>query len=174
MAVRRILRMGDPLLRRQAREVEDPTSADIKLLIQDMLDTMRHYDGAGLAAPQIGIDLQLVIFGFEHNPRYPDQPAIPQTILINPMITPTSQEKFEDWEGCLSLPGIRGQVPRFHQIHYYGLDKNGNKVENEVSGFHARVIQHECDHLEGRLFPDRMTSLETLGFEEELFQQNQT
>ena len=173
MAVRRILRMGDPLLRRQAREVEDPTSADIKLLIQDMLDTMRHYDGAGLAAPQIGIDLQLVIFGFEHNPRYPDQPAIPQTILINPMITPTSQEKFEDWEGCLSLPGIRGQVPRFHQIHYYGLDENGSKVENEVSGFHARVIQHECDHLEGRLFPDRMTSLETLGFEEELFQQNQ-
>lgn len=138
-------------------------------LLEDMRDTMRAQDGVGLAAPQIGVNLRVVIFGVERNPRYPDAEVIPQTVLINPSITVLDEEIEEDWEGCLSLPGLRGRVPRNRNIRYHGLDEQGVPVEREASGFHARVVQHECDHLDGILYPMRIRDMAGFGFTEELF-----
>jgi peptide deformylase len=158
MAMREILKMGDPRLLRVAAPVTEFDTPDLLALVEDMFDTMRAANGAGLAAPQIGEDLQLVIFGFERNERYPDAPPVPQTVLINPVIEPLGDERVDGWEGCLSVPGLRGVVPRFARIRYRGFDVQGRAIEREADGFHARVVQHECDHLIGRLysvlFPD--------------------
>jgi len=169
MAVREILRMGDPRLLRVAQPVRDFDTPELHALVADMFDTMAAANGAGLAAPQIGVDLQLVIFGFAKNERYPEAPPVPPTVLINPLITPLSDEKVEGWEGCLSVPGLRGVVPRFARVRYRGWDAKGELIEREVDGFHARVVQHECDHLIGRLYPTRMTDLTKLGFTSVLF-----
>jgi len=169
MAVREILRMGDPRLLRVAQPVRDFDTPELHALVADMFDTMAAANGAGLAAPQIGVDLQLVIFGFAKNERYPEAPPVPPTVLINPLITPLSEEKVEGWEGCLSVPGLRGVVPRFARVRYRGWDAKGELIEREVDGFHARVVQHECDHLIGRLYPTRMTDLTKLGFTSVLF-----
>jgi peptide deformylase len=148
MAVREILKMGDPRLLRVAQPVTAFDTDALHLLITDLLDTMRAADGAGLAAPQIGVDLQVVIFGTDRaNPRYPQAPVVPRTVLINPIITPLAAAEVEDWEGCLSVPGLRGKVPRFEQIRYTGFDQYGDPIDRTVEGFHARVVQHECDHL---------------------------
>ena len=169
--IRDILKMGDERLLRIAPPVPQQMigSAELQQLIDDMFETMRHVGGVGLAAPQIGIDLQLVIFGFERSERYPDAEPVPQTILLNPVITPTSSEIEDGWEGCLSVPGLRGVVPRFARIRYRGVDPTGRPIEREAEGFHARVVQHECDHLIGRLYPTRMTDLTKLGFTSVLF-----
>ena len=169
MAVHDILRMGDPRLLRLAQPVTSFGTAALDALIADMTDTMRAANGAGLAAPQIGVDLQLVIFGFERNPRYPDAPPVPLTVLINPTITPWSDEESEGWEGCLSVPGLRGWVPRWSRIRYTGVDPQGKVIDREVDGFHATVVQHECDHLIGRLYPTRMRDFTRFGFTSVLF-----
>jgi len=169
MAVREILKMGDPRLLRVARPVTTFGSAELGALITDMTDTMRAADGAGLAAPQIGVDLQVVIFGFEHNQRYPDEPPVPLTVLINPTITPLTSEEREGWEGCLSVPGLRGWVPRWARVRYTGVDPKGRFIDREVDGFHATVVQHECDHLIGRLYPTRMRDFTRFGFTSVLF-----
>ncbi len=169
MTVREILKMGDPRLLRVVPPVLAFDTAELHALIADMFDTMAAANGAGLAAPQIGVDLAVVIFGFDHNERYPDAPPVPKTVLINPKITPLSDAAEEGWEGCLSVPGLRGVVPRFTQIRYTGFDPQGRPIEREASGFHARVVQHECDHLIGRLYPTRMTDLRKLGFTSVLF-----
>lgn len=169
MTVREILKMGDPRLLRVAQPVTAFDTPELHALIADMFDTMEAAQGAGLAAPQIGVDLQLVIFGFSHNTRYPDRPAVPSTVLLNPVITPLSDEIVEGWEGCLSVPGLRGKVPRHARIRYTGQDPRGAPIEREVDGFHAVVVQHECDHLIGRLYPTRMTDLTQLGFTSVLF-----
>ncbi|MBX3642377.1 MAG: peptide deformylase [Rubrivivax sp.] len=169
MAIREILKMGDPRLLRIAAPVTDFDSPDLLALIEDMFDTMRAANGAGLAAPQIGEDLQLVIFGFEQNERYPDAPPVPQTVLINPVIEPLDDERVDGWEGCLSVPGLRGVVPRFARIRYRGFDPQGRPIERQADGFHARVVQHECDHLIGRLYPTRMTDLTRFGYTSVLF-----
>jgi peptide deformylase len=164
-----ILKMGDPRLLRVAAPVTQFGTPELLTLVQDMFETMKHAGGVGLAAPQIGIDLQLVIFGFERSVRYPDAEPVPQTVLCNPLITPLSDEKEDGWEGCLSVPGLRGEVPRYQHIRYTGFDPQGQRIEREAHGFHARVVQHECDHLIGRLYPTRMTDLTKLGFTEILF-----
>ena len=169
MSVREILKMGDPRLLRVAPPVRVFDTPELHALINDMFDTMEAARGAGLAAPQIGIDLQLVIFGFTRNQRYPDRPAVPSTVLLNPVITPLSDEMVEGWEGCLSVPGLRGKVPRHARIRYRGQDPQGRTIEREVDGFHAVVVQHECDHLIGRLYPTRMTDLTQLGYTSVLF-----
>src|SRR4051812_45007131 len=169
MAVREILKMGDPRLLRVAQPVREFGTPALRALIDDMFETMGDARGAGLAAPQIGEDLQLVIFGFDHNERYPDAPAVPQTVLINPTITPLTDEIEEAWEGCLSVPGLRGVVPRFKRIRYTGVDAEGRSIDREADGFHARVVQHECDHLIGRLYPTRMRDLTQLGYTSVLF-----
>ena len=169
MTVREILKMGDPRLLRIAQPVREFGTPVLRALIDDMFETMAAARGAGLAAPQIGEDLQVVIFGFDHNERYPDAPAVPQTVLINPMITPLSDEMEEAWEGCLSVPGLRGVVPRFKRIRYTGVDAEGRPIDREADGFHARVVQHECDHLIGRLYPTRMRDLTQLGYTSVLF-----
>ena len=169
MAVREILKMGDPRLLRVAQPVREFDTPELHALVADMFDTLRAVDGAGLAAPQIGVDLQLVIFGFTHNPRYPGREAVPQTVLLNPVITPLADELVEGWEGCLSVPGLRGLVPRHPRVLYAGQDLQGRPLEREVGGFHAVVVQHECDHLIGRLYPTRMTDLTKLGYTEVLF-----
>jgi len=169
MTVRTILKMGDPRLLAIARPVEQFATPELRELVADMFETMQAASGAGLAAPQIGVDLQLVIFGFERSERYPDAPAVPRTILINPEITPLSQDKEEGWEGCLSVPGLRGAVERYSLIRYTGYDPKGEKIEREAEGFHARVVQHECDHLIGRLYPSRITDFSKFGFTEVLF-----
>ena len=169
MAVREILKMGDARLLRVAQPVTAFDTPELRALIADMFDTMAAANGAGLAAPQIGVDLQLVIFGFERNQRYPDAPAVPKTVLINPVITPLSEAVEEGWEGCLSVPGLRGIVPRYSRIRYTGVDAEGRPIDREAEGFHARVVQHECDHLIGRLYPTRMTDLTKLGFTSVLF-----
>ena len=171
MAVRDVLRMGDPVLLQRAVEVTAFNTPELDTLIEDMLETMAACDGAGLAAPQIGIGLRVVIFGVEQNPRYPDADEVPLTILINPQITPIGDAADQAWEGCLSLPGMRGLVPRFTHIHYKGFDQNGEVIDREVSGFHARVVQHECDHLDGILYPQRIQDIRYFGFTEELFEQ---
>ena len=169
MTVHEILKMGDPRLLRVAQPVRDFDTPELHALIADMFDTMEAARGAGLAAPQIGVDLQLVIFGFSRNDRYPDRPAVPRTVLLNPVITPLSEDMVEGWEGCLSVPGLRGKVPRHARIRYAGQDPQGQPIEREVEGFHAVVVQHECDHLIGRLYPTRMTDLTQLGYTSVLF-----
>jgi peptide deformylase len=166
-----ILKMGDPRLLRVAPPVEPAMfgSAELKSLIADMFDTMHDAGGVGLAAPQIGVDLQLVIFGFESSERYPDAPPVPQTILLNPLITPLSQDMEEGWEGCLSVPGLRGAVSRYTLIRYQGVDPDGQPIDRTAEGFHARVVQHECDHLIGRLYPSRITDFGKFGYTEVLF-----
>ncbi len=170
MAVREILMMGDPRLLRLAQPVTAFDTDEIHLLVTDLLDTMRAADGAGLAAPQIGVDLQVVIFGSGSvNPRYPQAPVVPRTVLINPVITPLGSDEMEDWEGCLSVPGLRGKVPRFTHIRYTGFDQFGDPMERTVEGFHARVVQHECDHLIGKLYPMRMRDFTHFGFTSVMF-----
>jgi len=169
MAVKSILRMGDPRLLEKAQPVTNISDPAIHSLIQDMFDTMGAAGGVGLAAPQIGVGLQLVIFGFDKSERYPDAPPVPQTILINPMITPLTDEEELGWEGCLSVPGLRGEVPRFKQIRYQGINETGREIDRSVEGFHARVVQHECDHLIGMLYPMRMRDMSQFGFTDVLF-----
>ena len=169
MAVREILKMGDARLLRIAEPVQAFDTPALHTLIADMFDTMEAATGAGLAAPQIGDNLQLVIFGFSHNARYPDAPPVPRTVLINPVIEPLGGEEEEGWEGCLSVPGLRGVVPRWARIRYRGFDPLGHPIEREADGFHARVVQHEVDHLLGRLYPTRMRDLTKLGFTSVLF-----
>jgi len=169
MAVRPILKMGDPRLLQPAEPVRDFASPELKTLIEDMFDTMASAGGVGLAAPQIGVGLQVVIFGFERSERYPDAEPVPTTILVNPVITPLGDEEEEDWEGCLSVPGLRGMVPRFRRIRYRGFDERGSPIDRTVEGFHSRVVQHECDHLTGMLYPMRMRDFSRFGFTEVLF-----
>lgn len=170
MAVREILKMGDPRLLRVAQPVTRFDTDEIHLLVSDMFDTMRAVNGAGLAAPQIAVDLQLVIFGTDAvNPRYPEAPLVPRTVLLNPMITPLGSEEDEDWEGCLSVPGLRGVVPRWSRIRYTGFDQYGDPIDRTVDGFHARVVQHECDHLIGKLYPMRVRDFSKFGYTDVLF-----
>jgi len=170
MTVRDILKMGDVRLLRMAQPVAAFDTDDLHLLVSDLLDTMRAANGAGLAAPQIGVDLQVVIFGSNsRNPRYPDRPLVPPTVLVNPVITPLSDATEDDWEGCLSVPGMRGVVPRWSHIRYTGFDQYGDPIGRVAEGFHARVVQHECDHLWGKLYPMRMTNMAQFGFTEVLF-----
>ena len=164
-----ILKMGDPRLLRVAKQVATFDTPELHQLISDMFDTMRAVNGAGLAAPQIGVDLQLVIFGFKSNPRSPDAPVVPETVLINPVLTPLSDAVEEGWEGCLSVPGMRGQVPRWFALRYEGFDQFGSPIRREVEGFHARVVQHECDHLNGILYPMRIKDMTQFGFTDVLF-----
>ena len=168
MAIRKVLRIGDPQLRRHADAVDRFGDAALGTLITDMLDTMKACDGAGLAAPQVGVPLRVVIFGVDNNSRYPDAPPIPLTVLVNPEISPVGEVMDEGWEGCLSVPGMRGLVPRYTHIRYRGLDAEGKPVDRKADGFHARVVQHECDHLDGILYPDRIENRRMFGFIEEL------
>ena len=167
MAVRPVLKMGEPLLRQVAAPVRH-FDADLTALIADMNDTMRSLNGAGLAAPQIGVSLRVVIFEVTVNPRYPDVPPIPYTVLVNPELTPLDDLQEEGWEGCLSVPGLRGLVPRHRNLRYRGFDLEGAPIDRTVEGFHARVVQHEVDHLDGILYPERMRDLRNFGFEEAL------
>ena len=167
--IRQVLRMGDPRLLARASPLENFRSEELKQLLADMRDTMAHLNGAGLAAPQIGVGLRVVMFGVKANPRYPDAEEVPDTVLINPVLEPLSDEMEEGWEGCLSVPGMRGWVPRWTQLRYWGFDQEGNRFSREVRGFHARVVQHECDHLDGILYPMRIRDLAKFGFNEELF-----
>jgi peptide deformylase len=169
MTVREILKMGDPRLLRVAKPVEHFDTPEMRELIADMFETMKHANGAGLAAPQIGVDLQLVIYGYDSNVRYPDAPPVPKTVLINPVITPLDDGEVDGWEGCLSVPGLRGVVPRWERIRYTGFDELGQPIDREADGFHARVVQHECDHLIGRLYPTRMRDLTQFGYTSVLF-----
>jgi len=186
MAIREILKMGDARLLRVAQPVRAFDTPALHALVADLLDTMAAADGAGLAAPQIGVDLQVVVFGFERNLRYPAAPPVPRTVLVNPVITPLrtaagaardgqddeDDDEDEGWEGCLSVPGLRGLVPRWRRIRYTGFDPQGRPLTREVEGFHARVVQHECDHLIGRLYPTRMRDLTRLGYTEVLMAQS--
>ena len=169
MSVREILKMGDPRLLRQAEPVKQFGTAELEVLIADMFDTMYAANGAGLAAPQIGVNLQLVIFGFKQNQRYPEAPPVPETVLINPVLKPLSDEMDENWEGCLSVPGLRGVVPRWSKLHYEGFDQRGTRISRDVDGFHARVVQHECDHLAGILYPMRVKDFSRFGYVDVLF-----
>jgi peptide deformylase len=169
MTIRQVLKMGDPRLLRISEPVRDFKSKVLKDLIEDMQDTMYSLNGAGLAAPQIGINLRVVIFGVNKTPRYPDAEEVPYTVLINPKLTFIEEEMEEGWEGCLSVPGMRGLVPRFKKLRYQGYDLNQNPIDRTVSDFHARVVQHECDHLDGILYPMRIEDLRNFGFSEILF-----
>lgn len=170
---RSILRMGDPFLLQRAREVDAFDTPFLHALIEDMTDTMRAANGVGLAAPQIGVDARVVIFGFQSSPRYPDAEPVPYTVLVNPVLTPLGDETEEGWEGCLSVPGLRGLVPRFTRLRYTGFDPYGQRIERIAEGFHARVVQHECDHLDGLLYPMRIRDMTKFGFNEELFPDQQ-
>lgn len=161
--------MGDARLLRVAQPVLEFNTPELLALIADMFETMEHASGAGLAAPQIGVDLRLVIFGFKNNQRYPDAPTVPETVLINPVLTPLSEEIDEAWEGCLSVPGMRGLVPRWSKLRYQGFNQYGESICRDVDGFHARVVQHECDHLDGKLYPMRIRDLSQFGYTEVLF-----
>ena len=165
--------MGDPRLLARAEEVRDFATPELEALLTDMRETMAHLDGAGLAAPQIGVPLRVVIFGFEANPRYPEAAAVPYTVLINPQLTPLSEEEEEGWEGCLSVPGLRGMVPRWKRLRYSGRDAQGVVMEREAEGFHARVVQHECDHLDGILYPMRVRDFRRFGYTDVLQLANQ-
>jgi peptide deformylase len=167
--IRDVLRMGDPRLWQKSLPIAEFNTKELGELLQDMRDTMAHLNGAGLAAPQIGVPLRLVIFGVKSNPRYPGIDDVPDTVLINPVLTPLSDEVEEGWEGCLSVPGMRGWVPRFHKLRYSGFDEHGERFEREAEGFHARVVQHEVDHLDGILYPMRIRDLTRFGFNEALF-----
>lgn len=172
MSIKSVLRMGDPRLLEVSREVVKFGTPELEALVQDMHDTMAALDGAGLAAPQIGVSLQVVIFGVKRNPRYPDAEEVPYTVLVNPVITPLTPEMESGWEGCLSVPGLRGMVPRYTSVRYIGKDQHGKTIDRSVDGFHARVVQHECDHLNGILYPMRMTDFRTFGFTDVLFPDN--
>jgi peptide deformylase len=167
--IRPILKMGDPRLLERSKSVDRFGTPELKQLIADLRETMIEAHGAGLAAPQIGVGLRVVIFGFEHNDRYPDAEPVPYTELVNPVLTPLTTEMEEGWEGCLSVPGLRGQVPRFTRLRYTGFDPDGRPIQREASGFHARVVQHEVDHLDGILYPMRIRDMRSLGFTEVLF-----
>lgn len=167
--IREVLRMGDPRLLEKARPVEAFGTPELRALVADMRETMRAVNGAGLAAPQIGVGLRVAIFGFEANPRYPQAEAVPYTVLLNPVLRPLSDEIEEDWEGCLSVPGLRGVVPRWTRMAYRGFDPEGAPIEREASGFHARVVQHECDHLDGILYPMRIRDFTKFGYTDVLF-----
>jgi len=169
MPVREVLRMGHPVLRERAKPVEQFGTPELRALLEDMKETMAFKNGAGLAAPQIGGGQRVVIFGVEHNPRYPDAEPVPFTVLVNPKLVMLTRDVEEDWEGCLSVPGMRGVVPRYTKLRYTGFDIEGNPIDRVAEGFHARVVQHECDHLDGILYPQRMTDLTRFGFNEELF-----
>jgi peptide deformylase len=169
MAIREVLKMGDPRLLAIAEPVGEFGSPELQNLLTDMQDTMRDLNGAGLAAPQIGVGLRVVIFGFDENPRYPHAAAVPFTVLINPQITPLSEIQEDGWEGCLSVPGMRGLVPRYRELRYTGFDAEGNPIDRTATDFHARVVQHELDHLDGILYPRRIRDLTQFGFNEALF-----
>ncbi len=169
MAIKPVLKMGEPVLLEVAKPVDQFDTPELHALIQDMQDTMAHLNGAGLAAPQIGVSLQVVIFGFEKNQRYPDADEVPFTVLINPKLTPLSDEQEDGLEGCLSVPGMRGMVPRYANLRYQGVDQYGAAIDRTVSGFHARVVQHECDHLQGILYPMRIKDFRLFGFTDVLF-----
>ena len=169
MTVREILKMGDPRLLLVAKPLIEFDTPAVRALIADMFETMHAANGVGLAAPQIGVDLALVIFGFRQNQRYPDAPPVPETVLINPQITPLDAQEEEGWEGCLSIPGLRGKVPRFMRIRYSGFDPQGQRIDREAEGFHARVVQHECDHLTGTLYPMRIRDFSQFGYTSVLF-----
>jgi peptide deformylase len=169
MPVRPVLRMGDPVLLQKAAPVTAFNTPELHALIQDMQDTMADMNGAGIAAPQIGVSLRVVIFGVGKNPRYPDAEQVPYTILINPVLNPVGEDMDDGWEGCLSVPGMRGLVPRYTRLHYTGFDLYGQPIDRLVSGFHARVVQHECDHLDGILYPMRIKDLAQFGFTDVLF-----
>ena len=168
MPIKTVLRMGDPRLLQASAEVSQLPSAALDELVQDLRDTMVSYNGAGLAAPQIGVLQRVVVFGVQTNPRYPDAEPVPDTVLINPLIEVMDAELEQGWEGCLSVPGMRGLVPRYKAIRYSGLDQHGQRIEREANGFHARVVQHECDHLDGFIYPMRMPDMAAFGFEAEL------
>jgi peptide deformylase len=167
--IRPVLRMGDPRLWQKSRPVGEFNTEELNELLQDMRDTMAHLNGAGLAAPQVGVPVRVVVFGVTANPRYPDIEPVPDTVLINPVLTPLSGEEEEGWEGCLSVPGMRGWVPRFAKLRYSGYDERGRRFQRDVEGFHARVVQHEVDHLDGILYPMRIRDLTKFGFNEALF-----
>jgi len=169
MAIRKLLRMGNPILLKKAEKVEKFDTPEIHELIKDMIETMKDAEGAGLAAPQVGESIQLVIFGVDKNERYPEAEEVPFTVLINPVITPLTQDKEDDWEGCLSVPGMRGVVPRYKQINYKGFDQYGNEIDRDAEDFHARVVQHECDHLLGILYPTRIENMKLFGYHDEIF-----
>lgn len=169
MPIRPVLRMGDPVLLQKATPVEQFDTPELHALIQDMNDTMAYMDGAGIAAPQIGVSLRVVIFGVQKNPRYPDAEVVPFTVLINPVITPLGAEMEDGWEGCLSVPGMRGVVPRYTHLRYTGFDQFGRPIDRTVNDFHARVVQHECDHLDGILYPMRIKDLTRFGYTDVLF-----
>ena len=169
MAIRTVLKMGDSILLKVASKVEKFGTLEINTLIQDMHDTMEALEGAGLAAPQIGVSQQVVIFGVKFNQRYPDAEEVPYTVLLNPVLTPLTQEVEQDWEGCLSVPGLRGMVSRFTRLRYRGVDQYGKPIDRTVEGFHARVVQHECDHLQGILYPMRITDFRLFGYTEVMF-----
>lgn len=169
MAIKPVLRMGDPRLLEVSKPVDQFDTPALHALLQDMHDTMEHLNGAGLAAPQVGVGLQVVIFGVERNPRYPDVEEVPHTVLINPNLTVMGDEMEDGWEGCLSVPGMRGMVPRYKRLRYQGFDQYGNPIDRTVDGFHARVVQHETDHLFGILYPMRIRDMRLFGFTTELF-----
>ena len=171
MSILKIARMGHPVLRAKARPLHpsEIRTPKVQQLIDDLFETMKEYQGVGLAAPQIGVNLRVVIFGVHANPRYPEVEEVPDTVLVNPVLEALSDETDEGWEGCLSVPGMRGWVPRWKRLRYWGFDETGFRFSREVEGFHARVVQHECDHLDGILYPQRMTDLSKFGFNEELF-----
>jgi peptide deformylase len=170
MAILKVARLGHPILRRIAEPVspEAIASPTIQRLVDDLIETMHEYDGAGLAAPQVHVSLQVVVFAVEGNPRYPDAPSIPLTVLVNPKVRALTERTEEDWEGCLSLPDLRGKVPRFTRVEVDAYDRSGKKLRFDAEGFHARVVQHECDHLLGKVFVDRMRSMDSLSFNREL------
>lgn len=169
MAVKPVLRMGDARLLERSREVERFNTPDLHALLQDMHDTMEAMNGAGLAAPQVAVQLRVVVFGLKRNPRYPDAEEVPYTVLINPLLTPLDAEIEDGWEGCLSVPGMRGLVPRYRSLRYRGYDQYGDRIDRSVSGFHARVVQHEVDHLDGILYPMRIADMRNFGFHDVLF-----
>ena len=168
MAERRVLKMGDPRLNRLAQPIEAFDTEELHALVRDLWDTMAARSGAGIAAPQIGVNLRVVVFAMQVNPRYPNADPVPETVLINPVLTPVDEAQEYGWEGCLSVPGMRGNVPRYKRLRYTGFDAHGNVIDREVDGFHARVVQHECDHLDGILYPMRVTDFKDFGFEDEL------
>ena len=168
MAIREVLKMGNPFLLQVAEPVTEFGSSALDALVEDMFDTMHAQEGAGLAAPQIGVGLRVVIFGVEANPRYPEVEAVPTTVLVNPLVEVLDSTLEEDWEGCLSVPGLRGLVPRYRRIRYRGFDQQGQPIDRIAEGFHARVVQHECDHLDGVLYPQRMRDMRQFAFESEL------
>jgi peptide deformylase len=169
MPAREVLRMGHPVLREKAKPIEQTGTPELRQLIADMKETMAAKNGAGLAAPQIGVSQRVVIFGVDKNPRYPDAEEVPFTVLVNPKLTMLTRDVESDWEGCLSVPGMRGVVPRYTKLRYTGTDEEGNPIDRVAEGFHARVVQHECDHLDGILYPQRMQDMSTFGFTKELF-----